>query len=95
MHFIIYCIDKQGSADLRATNRHAHINFLEKHRSNVYIAGPILSEDGKDMSGSLLIVDFPDIDCANKFAANDPYFNSGLFESVTIKPWKMVFKPES
>ena len=93
MHFIIHCIDKQGSANLRATNRSAHIAFLEKHRSNIFIAGPTLTEDDNGMDGSLLIVNFPNIEDASTFAANDPYFNAGLFESVTIKPWKMVFEP--
>ena len=93
MHFIIYCIDKPGSADLRTNIRSDHITFLEKHRNNIFIAGPILTEDSKDMIGSLLIVDFPSIKAANNFASNDPYFNAGLFESVSIKPWKMVFEP--
>jgi uncharacterized protein YciI len=95
MHFIIHCTDKAGSADLRAANRPAHVDFLKSHRDNIYVAGPTLTQDGEGMNGSLLIVDFPDRAEADAFAAVDPYAIAGLFESVVIKPWKMVFEPQS
>jgi uncharacterized protein YciI len=95
MYFIIHCTDKPSSANLRATNRPAHVNFLKRHRESIFVAGPTLSQDGEGMNGSLLIVDFPDRAGADAFAAADPYASAGLFESVVIKPWKMVFEPKS
>jgi uncharacterized protein YciI len=95
MHFIIHCTDKPDSANLRAINRPAHIDFIEKHRDRIFVAGPTLTEDGENMNGSLLVVNFPSLADANTFAASDPYANAGLFESVIIKPWKMVFEPKS
>ena len=93
MYFIIHCTDKPDSANLRATNRPAHVDFLKKHRHSIFVAGPTLTQDGEGMSGSLLIVDFPNREGVNAFAAADPYASVGLFESVIIKPWKMVFEP--
>jgi uncharacterized protein YciI len=95
MYFIIHCTDKPGNANLRTTNRPAHVDFLKRHRASVFVAGPTLTQDGEGMNGSLLIVDFPDRAAVNAFAAADPYANVGLFESVIIKPWKMVFEPNS
>jgi uncharacterized protein YciI len=95
MYFIIHCTDKPSSANLRATNRPAHVDFLKRHRESIFVAGPTLSQDGEGMNGSLLIVDFPDQAGADAFAAADPYASAGLFESVVIKPWKMVFEPKS
>ncbi len=95
MHFIIHCTDKPGAAQVRADNRPAHVDFLKGHRANLYTAGPILDEDGAGMNGSLLIVDFPDRAAAEAFAAADPYALAGLFESVVIKPWKLVFGPQA
>ena len=95
MHFIIHCTDKPDSANLRAINRPAHIDFIEKHRDRIFVAGPTLTEDGEGMNGSLLVVDFPSLADANAFAASDPYAKAGLFESVIIKPWKMVLEPKS
>ena len=95
MYFIIHCTDKPGSTKLRATNRSAHVDFLKKHRDSIFVAGPTLTQDGEGMNGSLLIVDFPGRAGADAFAAADPYASAGLFESVVIKPWKMVFEPRS
>lgn len=94
MHFIIHCTDKPGAAQVRADTRPAHVEFLKAHRGNIYTAGPTLDNDGEGMNGSLLIVDFPDRAAAEAFSANDPYAKAGLFESVVIKPWKMVFAPD-
>ena len=47
------------------------------------------------MNGSLLIVDFPDRAAVNAFVDADPYTSAGLFESVDIKRWKMVFEPNA
>ena len=95
MYFIIYCTDKPDSSNLRAINRPAHIKFIERHRDSIFVAGPTFTEDGECMNGSLLIADFLSLADANAFAASDPYAKAGLFESVIIKPWKMVFEPRS
>ncbi|NQU58955.1 MAG: YciI family protein [Rhodospirillales bacterium] len=95
MHFIIHCTDKPGAAQVRADNRPAHVDFLKSHRANLYTAGPTLTEDGEGMNGSLIIVDFPDRAAVETFAAADPYAQAGLFESVVIKPWKLVIEPQS
>lgn len=94
MHFIIHCTDKPGHTQVRADNRPDHVEFLKAHRGSIFTAGPTLDDDGDGMNGSLLIADFPDAAAANAFAENDPYAKAGLFESVVIKPWKMVFAPE-
>ena len=49
------------------------------------------SEDGEAMIGSVLIIEAADRAEAEAFAAGDPYAKAGLFESVTIKPFKKVF----
>ena len=95
MHFIIHCTDKPDSNNLRAITRKAHIDFIERHRDSIFVAGPTLTQDGEGMNGSLLVVDFPSLADANAFAASDPYAKAGLFESVIIKPWKMVLEPKS
>lgn len=94
MYFIVYCIDKPDHGHLRTENRPAHLEYLNSHRDNLYTAGPTLGEDGETMTGSLLIVDFPDRAAVEAFAAAEPYARAGLFERVDIKPWKMVFEPQ-
>ena len=90
MHFALICIDKPDSGEVRKNARPAHVDYLEKHRPQILVAGPMLAEDGETPYGSLLILDLADLIAAKAFAAGDPYAQAGLFESVTIKPWRQV-----
>jgi uncharacterized protein len=90
MHFIFDCRDRDGHLHVRLDTRQAHLDYLASYRDRVVVAGPTLSDDGEAMTGSLLILDFEDRAAAEAFAENDPYAKAGLFESVTIRPWKKV-----
>jgi len=91
MHFAFICIDKPNSGEVRKNSRPAHLDYLEKHRPQILVAGPLMAEDGKTPAGSLLILDLADSAAAKTFADGDPYARAGLFESVTIAPWRQVF----
>jgi hypothetical protein len=90
MHYVISCIDKAGHAHVRAENRPAHVDYLKANIGHIVMAGPTLSEDGEGMTGSLLIMEYATLAEVQAFADGDPYKAAGLFESVTIKPWKKV-----
>jgi uncharacterized protein YciI len=88
---MIHCLDKPNGMALRAANRAAHLAHLEAHERHIIAAGPLLSEDGQAMRGSLLLMDFPDRAAAEKFAAGDPYAKAGLFAATTVAPWRQVY----
>lgn len=90
MQFLIRCQDKPGHAQVRADNRPQHLEHLKAHLDHIVAAGPTLSEDGEAVTGSLLLVDFPDRAAAEAFAEADPYARAGLFERVEISRWKKV-----
>lgn len=90
MLFMIYCVDKPDSADVRKANRENHLAYLRSYGEQILAAGPTTSETGEAMTGSLLLMDFPDRRAAEAFAENDPYARAGLFDRVEIKPWKRV-----
>ncbi len=90
MQFAIVCLDKPNHGHLRAENRPAHIDYLNANLEHVLLAGPFLSEDGERPVGSLLIIEFDDQSQARAFAEGDPYARAGLFESVTIRPFRKV-----
>ncbi|MEX2298804.1 MAG: YciI family protein [Dongiaceae bacterium] len=91
MQFMIYCLDKPGHAHVRADNRAAHLDYLKSGWiSKVIVAGPLLTEDGNTMIGSLLTMELVDRAEAERFCADDPYNKAGLFASVTVRPWKKV-----
>ena len=88
MLFAIICRDKPGAEPVRKANRDAHLAYLKE--SPVVMAGPFVSDDGATMIGSLIVLEFDDRAAAEKWAANDPYANADLFESVDIVPWRKV-----
>ncbi|WP_029012052.1 YciI family protein [Niveispirillum irakense] len=89
MHFILECHDKAGALDLRMATRPPHLEYLTGLGDKITIAGPILGEDGKPV-GSLLILDVADLAEAESIAANDPYAKAGLFQTVTLRPYRKV-----
>lgn len=90
MLFAITCIDKPNSLDLRMANRPTHLEYLNSHLAQIIIAGPLLDDAGEKPVGSLLVMEFTDKDAAESFAAGDPYAKAGLFQSVSIRPYRKV-----
>ena len=90
MLYTFYCTDKPEAVGVRAAHREAHLAFLGNLGERLFLAGPLLSEDGSAMVGSLIIVDCEDMAAARSLAATDPYAKAGLFSGVTIKPWRKV-----
>jgi uncharacterized protein YciI len=88
MLYAFYCSDKPEAAGVRAANRDAHLAFLGGLGDRLFVAGPLLSDDGSAMVGSLLIIECDDLAAARALAARDPYAQAGLFSSVVIKPWR-------
>ncbi len=89
MHFVAHCTDKPGSTDLRAGVRPDHIEWIGDHVDQIQVAGPLL-DDGGSPIGSLLIVEAESRERAAALLAADPYAKAGLFQTVTITPWKWV-----
>jgi uncharacterized protein len=91
MNFLLYCVDKAGHGHVRTENRPAHVEYLKTNLDRIVIGGPMLSDDGTAMLGSMLVIEAADRAEAEAFAAGDPYAKAGLFESVTISAYKKVF----
>ncbi len=88
MLFVIHAIDHEGDGSLRLANREAHLAFLGESGDRVKLGGPMLSEDGSRMVGSMLVIEAESLQEAQDWAAGDPYKKADLFASVDIRPWK-------
>jgi len=88
MQFMIYCLDKPNQLTLRMEHRPAHLKYLEGFAKEIVLAGPLLTDDGQTMIGSLFITEFPSRREAEAFAANDPFRKAGVFGGVTITAWR-------
>lgn len=91
MIFALICTDKPASLELRTTTRPAHIEYLKAHAAQIVHGGALLDAEGKP-GGSLLLVDMPDRAAVERFAANDPYAQAGLFESTVIRPLRTAVR---
>lgn len=93
MLFVIHMIDHPDSAPLRDATTAKHQEFVGKHVGDMFMGGPLLSDDGKAKIGSLMVMDFPDRAAAAAFIAEEPYNRAGLFESVSIRAFHAVVPP--
>ncbi len=90
MLFVLICYDRAGAQDVRMANRSAHLDFVAASNGKVKVGGPMLSDDGETMIGSILIIEADSLSEAQSWSALDPYARAGLFERVDIHPWKWV-----
>ena len=97
MLYAIISQDVNNSLEKRMSVRPAHIKRLEelKEQGRLIIAGPHPAIDNNEpgpagFTGSLVIAEFESLELAQLWADDDPYINSGAYESVTVKPFKKV-----
>lgn len=97
MYYMIYAQDIENSLDKRMAARPAHIARLKVLASEerLLIAGPTPSIDSEEpgeagFSGSLVVAEFDNLEAAKAWADADPYVGAGVYEKVTVKPYKKV-----
>ena len=97
MLYAIISEDVANSLDLRKGARPDHLARLQalKDAGRLVLAGPhplIVSENPGDagFSGSLVVAEFPSLQDAETWAAADPYVAAGVYQKVTVKPFKKV-----
>jgi uncharacterized protein YciI len=62
-------------------------------------AGPLLADDGKQMIGSLLAIDFDSREAAQRWLQDEPFTRAGIYASVSVHafanlwPQKAGFPP--
>lgn len=90
MLYIMICEDRPDSLEVRMATRAAHLAFIDTIRDRVRLAGPMLSDDGERMLGSMFVLEATSLEEARALNARDPYTQAGLFGSVTIRPFRQV-----
>jgi len=93
--FVLHCLDAPGKFDTRMSVRESHLSYVRDCGIKVLLAGPMLSDDGQKLVGSLFVIDVPDRAAAEAFSASDPYVKANVFDSVQIHPFRWVVNPPS
>lgn len=97
MFYAIISEDIPNSLDKRKTARPKHLERLEllKQSGRLLVAGPHPAIDSNDpgesgFTGSLVIAEFESLESAQAWADQDPYVAAGVYQKVTVKPFKPV-----
>ena len=76
-----------GGAEARVSAADPHLAYLREHRDRIRFAGPLLSDDGAETTGSLTLLDAPDRASAEAWIASEPFNMAGAFDAVEIVRW--------
>jgi uncharacterized protein YciI len=88
MLFALVAHDRPNHVARRMELRPDHLEFLKSLGDALVLAGPFLADNG-DMVGSIVVVEAETLDAARTIFARDPFSVGNLFDSITIKPWKL------
>jgi len=97
MFYLIYSEDVKNSLEKRLSVRDLHLARLSalQNEGRLLVAGPCPAIDSNDpgeagFTGSLIIAEFSSLEQAQTWADADPYIVAGVYEKVTVKPYKKV-----
>ena len=98
MLYVIYAEDIANSLEKRLSVRPAHLARLQllHDEGRLLTAGPMPAVDSNGpgaagFSGSTVIAEFESLEAAKSWADADPYIAAGVYEKVTVRPYKKVF----
>ena len=101
MIYIFTLMDKPDALALRLRVRPEHKAYLAQVAERMAFAGPLTSDDGQAMIGSLLAIDFESREAAHAWLSAEPFTRAGLYASTSIHaftnlwPQKVGFPPAS
>ena len=97
---MLYAFISQDAADTleqRMAARPEHLKRLAQLRDEgrLILAGPHPAIDSDDpgpagFNGSLVVAEFDSLEDARHWANADPYLAVGVYEQITVKPFKKV-----
>jgi uncharacterized protein YciI len=87
MLFAIHAVDRTGALPTRLANYDAHKTFLSdtsRFGVKIVMSGPLVSDDGATMIGSLFLIEAPGRGDVEAFNRADPFAAADIWEKVTI-----------
>lgn len=97
MLYAINAEDRAGTLEQRLAARPAHLERLQALHAagRLILAGPCPAIDAPDpgpagFTGSVVVAEFASLAEAQAWADADPYIAAGVYEKVSVKPFKKV-----
>ena len=89
MQFALVAHDRPNSVARRLEMRPEHLKHLESLGDTLKLAGPFLDDAG-EMIGTIMVIEAQSLEEAREIFGRDPFMANNLFDSVTIKPWRLT-----
>ena len=89
MQFALVAYDRPNAVARRLEMRPEHLKHLESLGDTLKLAGPFLNDAG-EMIGTIMVIEAESLEGARETFGRDPFMANNLFDSVTIKPWKVT-----
>ncbi|MEH2561524.1 YciI family protein [Bradyrhizobium sp. AZCC 2289] len=87
MLFAIHALDRAGALPVRLANYDAHKAFLSdtsRFGVTIVMSGPLTSDDGQAMIGSLFLIEAPGRADVESFHRADPFAAAGIWDKISI-----------
>jgi uncharacterized protein len=88
MLFSVFTLDNPDAAGKRKNVHGAHVEHLKnakKYSVAITVGGPLVSDDGVNPIGSLMVLEAPDRAAAENFNRADPFHQNGVWGRVEIR----------
>ncbi len=85
MLFVMFCIDRPGAEEKRKQALPGHIEYLATNPIKIVMSGPLVSDDGAKIIGSLYLLEAANRAEIEKFQRADPLYNAGIWEMVEVR----------
>lgn len=88
MEFLCYHRDRPGSGPLRDELLEAHWSYMDGFAAGMIARGPTLADDMDTATGSVHILDLPDVAAARAFVFDEPNYQAGVYRDVLLRRWR-------
>jgi uncharacterized protein len=88
MLFSVFTLDNPNAGEKRKAVHSHHVAHLKKAKEydvTITVGGPLVSDDGTNSIGSLMVLEAPDRSSAEKFNRADPFHQNGVWGKVEIR----------
>jgi hypothetical protein len=83
----VICHDGPESQAARKAAAPQHLRYVETILDRLALAGPLFSDDGERMIGSVYVFKTRSVEEARRWLEADPYFMAGFWNSIEYRPF--------
>lgn len=90
--FVMIGWDGPNGLERRSLHRDQHVTHITtlRDQGTITFAGPIRDADNDKSIGAVIVIEAGDLATARGHVDRDPYVTGGVFETITVNPFKQV-----